>query len=62
MCQGLTKSNMLWTEAEQSLLDRLKAALVDALVLAVLDLTKSALFVIETNTSDIAIGSALLQD
>ena len=42
----------MWTETEQSLFDRLKAALVDTLVLAILDLTKNASFVIETDTSD----------
>ena len=54
-------SEWVWTEAEQSLFDRLKAALVDAPVLAILDLTKSASFVIETDASNVAIGSVLLQ-
>ena len=55
-------SEWLWTEAEQSLFDRLKAALVDAPVLDILDLTESALFVFEIEASDIAIGLVLLQD
>ena len=52
----------MWTKANQSLFDRLKAALVDAPVLAIPDLTKSASFVIETDSSDIAIITVLLQD
>ena len=40
----------------------MKAALVDAPVLAILDLTENALFVIETDASNITIGSVLLQD
>ena len=53
----------MWTETEQSSFDRLKAALVDAPVLAVLDLTENASFVIiEINASDIVIGSVLSQD
>ena len=51
----------VWTEAEQSSFDRLKAALMDAPVLAIPDLTESSLFVIENRASDIAIGSVLLQ-
>ena len=41
--------------------DILEVALVDAPVLAILDLTENALFVIETDTSDIMIASVLLQ-
>ena len=52
----------MWTEAEQYSFDRLKAAFLDAPVLAIPDLTKSALFVIETDSSDVAIGSVLSQD
>ena len=33
--------------------DQLQAALVDALILAIPDLTKNALFIIETDASDI---------
>ena len=53
-------SEWVWTEAKQSLFDKLKAALVDAPVLAILDLTKSASFVIEIDASSITIGSVLL--
>ena len=46
-------------EAEQSSLDKLKAAFMDAPVLAIPDLTESTLFVIKTDASDIAIGLVL---
>ena len=52
----------MWTEAEYSLFDRLKAALVDALLLAIPELTESALFFIENDVFDIAIGSVLSQE
>ena len=42
--------------------DRMKAALMDAPVLAIPDLTKGALFVIETNASNRMIGSVLSKD
>ena len=51
----------MWTETEQSSCDRLKAVLVDAPVLAIHDLTESTSFVIETDTSDVTIGSILSQ-
>ena len=46
----------MWIEAEQSSFDRLKAVLVDALILAKPDLTESTSFVIETDASNIVIG------
>ena len=55
-------SEWVYTEADQSLFDRLKAALVDVLVLAIPDLTKSTLFIIEPDASNITIGSVLLQN
>ena len=52
-------SEWVWTETEQYSFDRLKTALLDAPVLARLDHTENASFAVESDTSNVMIGSVL---
>lgn len=65
ICRSLTalmKKGVVfcWSTVEEQAFQALKKALISALVLALLDFTKT--FVIETDVSDIGIGAVLSQD